>query len=369
MATLSRRRLFALGTRNSVLGTRNGASHPGVHVPSTEPRVPSTDPSWLHVHRAAMACRFEVTLPAETPHAVHAATLALDGIDRLEAQLSVFRDTSEISAINREAADRSLEVEPRLFGLLQQCADLHRDTDGAFDITTAPLTRCWGFMARQGRIPEPDALAKARAQVGMDAVALDASTRTIRFDRPGIELNLGAIGKGYALDVVASDLRRRVPAALLNGGSSSMVAIGRPAGLRRADAASAAQAGPTGWKVGIRDPRRRDTRAAVVALRDCAMATSGVGEQAFDVDGRRYSHLIDPRSGQPVEGILSVTVIASAGAEAEALSTAFAVGGVALAERYAAAHPSVLAFIFLEADERPVMIGTHPGCQVQALRA
>jgi thiamine biosynthesis lipoprotein len=327
------------------------------------------EPSWLHVHRTAMACRFEITLPAETPDAVRAATIALDGIDRLEAQLSVFRDTSEVSAINRDAGRRSVVVEPRLFGLLRQCATLHRDTDGAFDITTAPLTRCWGFMKRQGRVPDAETLAQARANVGMTAVALDDAARTIRFTRPGIELNLGAIGKGYALDVVADDLRRRGPAALLNAGSSSMVAIGRPAGLRRENAASAAQDDDNGWKLGIRDPRRRDMRAAVLALHDCAMATSGVGEQAFEVDGRRYSHLLDPRTGQPVEGVLSVTVIASTGAEAEALSTAFAVGGVAVAERYCATHADVLAFIFLEDDERPVTIGMHPGCQVHATRA
>ena len=335
MGTVSRRGLFAVRA-------------------SQAPAAPSA-PAWLHVHRSAMACRFEITLPAEIPNALPAATAALDEVDRLEAQLSIFRSTSEISAINREAATRPVHLEAGLFGLLQACAQLHRETDGAFDITTAPLTRCWGFMRRQGRVPDAAALAQARAQVGMESVALDQTARSIRFARRGLELNLAAVGKGYALDVVASGLRRRVGAALLNGGSSSMVAIGQPPGL-------------PGWKVGIRDPRRRDTRAAVLALRDAAMATSGVGEQAFVADGRRYSHLLDPRTGQPVEGILSVTVVASSGTQAEALSTAFAVGGVALAARYCDEHPDVLAFMFLESEECPVTIGAHPGCHVSAVR-
>jgi len=341
MATVSRRGLFGLRVPTP---------------PQVRPEDVSPHHSWLHVHRSAMACRFEVTLPAETPDAVRAGTAALDGIDRLEAQLSIFRDTSEISAINREAAVGPVVVEQKLFALLQQCAALHRDTGGAFDITTGPLTRCWGFLSRQGRVPDADALARARAQIGMDGVDLDAAGWTVRFTRPGIELNLGAIGKGYALDVVALDLARRVPAALLNAGSSSMVAIGRPPGM-------------DGWRLGIRDPLRRDTRAAVLALGDCAMATSGVGEQGFEVDGRRYSHLLDPRNGQPVAGILSVTVVASTGAEAEALSTAFAVGGPPLAADYCAAHAGVLAFIFLEGHERPITIGSHPGCQIHAIRA
>ncbi|MCM3874100.1 MAG: FAD:protein FMN transferase, partial [Pyrinomonadaceae bacterium] len=106
---------------------------------------------WLHVNRTAMACRFEVTLPVGDRAGVAVATDALNQIDRLEAQLSVFRESSEVSCINRQAATEAIRVEDSLFDLLSLCKKLHRDTDRAFDVTSGPLTRCWGFLKREGR--------------------------------------------------------------------------------------------------------------------------------------------------------------------------------------------------------------------------
>ena len=111
---------------------------------------PQPEDWWLHVNRTAMACRFEVTLPIGDRAGVTVATDALNQIDRLEAQLSVFRESSEVSCINREAATEAIRVEDSLFDLLTLCKKLHRDTDGAFDITSGPLTRCWGFLKREG---------------------------------------------------------------------------------------------------------------------------------------------------------------------------------------------------------------------------
>lgn len=309
---------------------------------------------WIHVHRSAMACRFEITLPAEDHRGVDMARHALDQIDQLEDQLTVFRATSEISFINRTATERPVQVEAQLFKLLQLSQRLYRETDGAFDITSGPLTRCWGFFNRQGRLPDLAELDAARECIGMDQVVLDVDNKTVRFARTGVEFNLGSIGKGYALDAVAIQMRRRgSKAALLSGGSSSVLALGP------ADANA-------GWLVGLRHPQHRDQRWATVRLRNCAMATSGSGEQFFQIAGQRYGHILDPRTGMPVHGRASVTVIASTAACADALATAFYVGGPELAERYCGQHSEVLALIFEDPGlENPLVIGSSTNCRLE----
>jgi FAD:protein FMN transferase len=305
---------------------------------------------WLHVNRAAMACRFEVTLPISDQSGVLVASAALNEVDRLEAQLTVFRDNSEVSHINRNAAVAPVKVDTALFALLARCRELHRETDGAFDITSGPLTRVWGFLKRSGRLPAATKIELARDCVGSDRLLLDHQERTIQFAKAGIEINLGSIGKGYALDRVAATIRQSsVRTALLNAGSSSIRAIG--------------DGGMGGWLVGLRHPRFKEKRLALLRLQDCSLSTSGSEEQFFEHDGRRYGHIIDPRSGQPAAGVTTVTVVTQSAAVSDALATAFYVGGRELAERFCAGHPDVLV-IMLESDaDSPVIIGQNSGCE------
>jgi thiamine biosynthesis lipoprotein len=288
---------------------------------------------WLHLGRPAMACKFEITLPSELGQHLDAAQAALDAIDGLEEQLSIFRASSELSEINRAAALGPVTVEPRLHDLLVECERLHRETEGAFDITSTPLSKAWGFLRREGRVPTPDELGEARARVGMKHVVLDAVERTVSFGREGVSLNLGSIGKGYALDRVGADLRAAgVGTALLSAGSSSLLAVG--------DGAEGA-----GYVVGLRDPFDHQRRLGTVRLAGEALGVSGVGEQSFAQDGRRYGHLLDPRNGQPVEGRALVAVVAPSAARADALATAFFVGGPDLARRYVEEHPEVTTLV------------------------
>src|SRR5215813_9533346 len=291
---------------------------------------PPVDGYWLHVNRPAMACRFEVTLPMWERAGVSAASEALDEIDRLEAQLTVFRESSEITYINRNAAQEAISVESALYELLALCHKLHRDTLGAFDITSGPLTRCWGFLRREGRKPTLAEIEQARCLVGSEKLVLDAATRSVRFSRPGMEINLGSIGKGYALDRVAESMANQVETALLNAGASSMRALG--AGERQ----------QPGWEVGLRHPRYTNRRLALLRLRDCSLSTSGSEEQFFEHEGQRFGHIIDPRSGWPADQVTSVTVVASSAAISDALATAFFVGGPELAEEYCATHAEVM---------------------------
>lgn len=260
-----------------------------------------------------MACRFEVTLAAADRAFVPAALTALDEIDRLEHELSVFIATSAISELNRNAADRAVAVPAGVAELLMDCQRVHRDTDGAFDLTTTPLSRCWGFLGREPRVPQRAAIEEARRQVGFGAVHVSSDPPAVAFSRPGIEVNLGAVGKGYALDCAASVLRDSgVHHALLSAGGSSIVAMGGRG---------------AGWVVDVVSPLRPGQPIATLSLRNAALGTSGAGEQFVVQDGRRYGHVIDPRTGWPADGILSVSVVASSAARADALSTGFLVGG------------------------------------------
>ena len=304
---------------------------------------------WLHVNRTAMACKFEVTLPHSEVNGVIAASTALDEIDRLESQLTVFRDSSEVSYVNAHAAERPIKISDDLFDLFSLCQRLYRETEGAFDITSGPLTRCWGFLRRQGRLPELAEIAAARAVVGSDKMLLEDGAKTIQFLQPGVEINLGSIGKGYALDRAASLISGDVRNVLLNAGASSMRAVGVGEDGR-------------GWLVGLRHPRSKFKRIGMLRLKNCALSTSGNEEQFFEHGNRRYSHIIDPRSGWPAEGVTSVSVVAPTGALSDALATAFFVAGREFAERYCATHEDILVVMLESNAAAPVVFGSSSCC-------
>ena len=280
---------------------------------------------FVHVSRRAMACEFEVRFPAgHYEHGTQYALEALDRVEALEKKISYFQPASEISRINLLAADEAVEVTPALFELLCLTMTLYDATGGAYDITSSPLSEAWGFARRAGQIPSPAQLAEARSRVGGQLVELDPKRRTIRFRKPGVRINLGSIGKGYALDVCAEQLRAsNVDSFLLHGGQSSVLAQGVPSHGSREQQRSPLQL----WEIGIRHPRQPERRLGAVRLHDRALGTSGGQFQSFRHQGRRYGHILDPRSGQPAKGVLSTTVVAPTAALADALSTAFFVMG------------------------------------------
>ncbi len=281
-------------------------------------RVVETDHYLVKVGRRAMACQFEVLFNAgQYSHATQAAMEALDEVDRLEELLSSYRESSEISRINVWAADTPVHVCREVFELLEHSIALSIQTNGAFDITAGPLTTAWGFDRQAGNVPDSQRLTEALAVVGSDQLCLDEQSQTVSFMTPGMRINLGAIGKGYALDRAAQVLTSNcVNDFLWHGGLSSVLARG--------------QQGSTpdqGWKIGLPHPVRPGERLGVITLRDAALATSGSQVQFFRHHGQRYGHILDPRTGLPAEGILTSTVVAPTATDADALSTAFYVLG------------------------------------------
>ncbi len=306
---------------------------------------------WLRAHRTVMACRFEIVVPEEDARHLDAALVALDEADRIEAALTIFRETSELSRINSQAAASPTPASEALFALLKRCQTLHAETDGVFDVTSTPLSRRWGFLKGEVRARSVAATDAATAVVGMNRVCLDSTTRTVSFAAAGMELNLGAIGKGYAVDRLGAVLRRfGVTRALVSAGGSSVLAIG---GHRE------------GWTIDLTSPQV-ESRIARVHLRDAALGTSGAGEQYIVADGVRHGHVFDPRTGRPSRGVLSATVVARDAESADALSTAFLVGGVDLARRYCLNHPQTLALITPDdGSARTHVFGACAGARVE----
>ncbi len=339
-----------------------------------EPRREPTSGATIRLVTSAMATDFAVILNAirenDPRQPLRWASEALDAVHLLEDQMSIYRPSTELSRLNQIAASRPVQVEERLFELLCRAREIWRETDGCFDPTSGSLIALWRQCRQEVRLPTGVELAGRLSLAGMQHVtfpAIDVTHRraggvsppvggastdshatggltppahqessvdtSISFDRPGIEVNLGSIGKGYALDRVAEILvEHDLTECLIQGGHSSVLARGGHNGL-------------LGWPVGLRNPLLPQRRLGTILLRDQALATSGTAVQHFRFEGKRYGHILDPRTGWPVDDMLSVTVLAPTAAEADALSTAFFVGGVELAERYCSNHAAVSALL------------------------
>lgn len=297
---------------------------------------PPAEDSLLSVSREAMKGNFEILFSRkEYPQGTGAAMDALDEVERLERVLSVFRFDSRVRYINLTAHEEAVRVDDELFELVSRCRRFAEETEGAVDITSGPLWKIWGFAKRNGRVPTEEEIQSALKVVGYRHLELDPEEKTIRFTKPGVELNFGCVGKGFALDVGAKRLRAQdVDRFFFQGGLSSILAAGNE------------------WKIGVAHPMRPGKRLAELVLTDEALGTSGSQKQFFRYKGHRYSHLIDPRSGRPAEGVLSVTVLAPDGTEAELLSTAFFILGPDFAEKYCADHPEISALLIFPSEKR-----------------
>ncbi len=260
---------------------------------------------------------------------------ALDEVDRIDRLMSHYRPDSPLSRLNREAASGPVAVEPELLAFLDLCLRWSRESDGAFDVTVGPLMKAWGFFRDEGRVPGKGELAAALEVVGYRHVRLDREAGTVRFDRPGVELDLGGIGKGYAVDRVVDLLRRRgIASALVNLGGSSVYGLGAPPGKKA-------------WEIGIQDPTDPAKTALTVTLRDRALSVSGGYARFFEKDGVTYAHVMDPRTGRPVQGLLSVAVLSTSATDGDALDNVLFVQGPDRARLFLERHRSTEALFFL----------------------
>ncbi len=273
-------------------------------------------------HRA-MATDFAVMLPSGDGAAADAVLESLEMLDRIEAAMTIYQPESEICRVNDGAANGPVAVSPMIFDVLKRAIHWSQQTDGAFDVTAGPLVEAWGFTKRTGQKPPSEQIAAARRRVGYQHLILDDAKRTVTFAVDGMSINLGGIGKGYALDCLAETLvTRGVENFLIHGGQSSVIARGD----QEPDSGQ-------GWAIGISHPTKPHHRIAGIRLRNLALGTSGSGKQFFHHQGRRYGHVIDPRTGYPAGDLLALTVLTPSAADADASATGYFVCGFAEIEK------------------------------------
>src|SRR4029077_1449951 len=201
-------------------------------------------------------------------------------------------------------------------------------SEGAFDISVGPLMKVWGFYKGSGHLPQRAEVLKGLEKVGYRNILLDASSKTVRFAKEGVELDPGGIGKGYAVDRMVDVLRRDgIALALVSASGSSIYALGAPPG-------------EAGWKVRIRDPKNEAKTVKEVTLRNESMSTSGSYEKFFRAEGRIYSHIMDPRTGFPAAGMLSASVIAPKTIDREAWAKPFFIDGLKKGRQWAVGFKS-----------------------------
>lgn len=279
---------------------------------------------WLSDEQDIMGTRITVELEHEdTISASRAIQDIMREMRRIDAGMSPYKQDSELSRVNRYAAEHPVVISDELFQLLQRAISFSRLTRGAFDITFASAGFLYDYRAHKK--PEAHQLAAAVSRINFHNIRLDGNTSTIDFTRPGVKIDLGGIAKGYAVDNAIAHLQKLgVENALVTAGGDTRVIgerWGRP------------------WYIGIRDPRREEDMVARIPLENVAVSTSGDYERFFEQDGVRYHHIIDPRTGDSARELRSVTIIGPDATTTDALSTSvFVMGlepGLALINRLA----------------------------------
>jgi thiamine biosynthesis lipoprotein len=278
-----------------------------------------------------MACQFDVLLNAGLPpNGPEAAVEALNMAEYLESILSVYKPESEFSQINRAPQNTPVKVSRSTAELVSAALELQEQTDQAFNISAASLSELWGFSRRAGAMPQRGDIGCAVDAVNSHAISIDPNAQFVVRTREDVRINSGGIGKGYAIDQMATLLiSRNVDDFLVHGGHSSILARGDRHDIDAQD----------GWRIAVRHPDHQQFLLGELRLRNMALGTSGPANQFFYFNGVRYGHIIDPRTGWPASGMLSITVLNPSAMKADALATALFVLGVEQAEAYCQQHP------------------------------
>ncbi len=261
-----------------------------------------------------MGTQFRIVLYADRSETANAAVqAAFARVEELNSRFSDYRDDSELNELCRSTGP--VRVSDELFQILSLSREWSELTGGAFDITAAPAVRLWRRARRTGELPDSNQLRKARELVGYRNWSLDYNARTVRMDKPGMQLDLGGIAKGFAADQALAALARfGIDRALVAAGGDVVVGEAPP--------------GARGWAVGVVPwAGSNKPQLAELILRHAAVSTSGDAEQFVEIGGIRYSHIVDPRTGMALTGAGSVTVVARKGAISDPAATALSVLG------------------------------------------
>ena len=257
----------------------------------------------------AMGTEFTLYLySGDASAAASASEEVFEEIDRVEQLLSNYRDSSELSRINQNAGTAPVTTDPEMLNFLAQSERWSRASDGAFDITVGRLMKAYGFFKHEGRVPSDAELGELRAVTGWQKVELDPAARTVHFAVPGVELDPGGIGKGFAVDAAVRILRAdHISAAMLSAGSSTVYALGAPPHK-------------AGWRIVVPGPLPSKGTLSVITLRDTSLSSADCSQKNFTLGGHFYCHIMDPRTMRPVEGRVQVSIVDPSATASDALS-------------------------------------------------
>lgn len=282
--------------------------------------------------------------------ATAAAEVVFEVFRDVDRQFSTYKPESEISRLNATAADAPVACSPRMWELLQASRAAYRESGGSFDVTAGPLMKMWGFYRKRQALPGDAEIATNRALVGLDQVTFDDAAHTVRFAKAGMNLDFGGIAKGYALDLAGEALAARgIHCALIDLGGNLLCMPEPPPGRST-------------YSIGIRHPRQGGENGAVAFIQlpgGRAVSTSGDYERFVEIDGKRYSHIMDPRTGSPVRGMAAVTVVTPSGIASDYLSTTIYVNHAAGIDAIQAAHPDTEVLVITTDDHGTLDIQPH----------
>jgi len=262
-----------------------------------------------------MGSRFDITVVAkDSVEGNSTIKLAAQEISRIETLISSWQTTSETSLINVNAGKKPVQVSKELFNLIERAIRLSELTDGAFDISYASMDKIWVFDGSMTQMPSAEAIQSSVAKVGFKNIILDIEDNTVFLKKNGMKIGFGGIGKGYAADKAKALLMKKGVAAGIINASGDMNTWGK-------------QPNGEAWKVAITNPMDKNKVFALLPITQGAVVTSGDYERFVNLDGKRYTHIIDPRTGFPSTGIISVTVFAPKAELADALATSVFVMG------------------------------------------
>jgi thiamine biosynthesis lipoprotein len=289
-------------------------------------RAPGQEQELLRLEKSAdaMGSTYSIAIYGTDRVRMEAAVdAAFDEVRRLDQMLSNYKPDSEWSGVNLHAAEKPVRISDELYRLLSDCVKYSRESEGAFDISVGPLMKVWGFYKGTGHLPHHADVSAAMTKVGYRHIHLDPKAGTVWFDRPGVELDPGGIGKGYAVDRMVDVIQQRgFHTALVAGSGSSIYGLGAPPDE------------PRGWRIDIKDPWHPGKSTTEVYLKDMSMSTSGSYEKFFRAEGKIYAHIMDPRTGYPAQGTVSVSVICPRTIDSEAWAKPYFING----RQWTAAH-------------------------------
>jgi thiamine biosynthesis lipoprotein len=266
--------------------------------------------------KSLLGSPFEITVVAtDSIQANQFIAMAFEEVTRIEYLISDWIPTTQISNVNQQAGIAAVKVDLEVFELVERAMRISKLTDGAFDISYASMDRIWKFDGSMKTMPTPEAIKNSVAKVGYKHIILDANETSIFLEKEGMKLGLGGIGQGYIADKIKELLQK-------NGCTSGLVNVSGDINTW------GKQPNGTDWSVGIINPMNKNKVFATFPLHDSAVETSGSYEKYVTFNGKRYSHIIDPRTGYPATGIVSVSVFAKRTELADALATGIFVLGV-----------------------------------------